>query len=295
MTEKIVWGVPSFWIERLPLYYGRHRGIFRDHGIDLTIRYSWGGPELVGAVEKEDIWIGDMGLLPFSKAFAQGLPAKIIGSSTIQQLDHYLVGVPEVKNVKDLKGKRVGILSFGSCDDYFLRYILEQNGIDAAKDIEIVPLGDSYGKIESFSSGRIDAGFLVEPFVALGEQSRLIRILTSVKNYFPRYQWGIIFARTDAIEEKKEVVSRALEAYRVSSNAIRENQEEAVSFGAQVFHLKKEIFRKALLRDLANWEFDLNIDRVGMENCIRIQKELGVIPPEVNVSSMLWKPIMKRR
>ena len=187
MAEKIIWGAPSFWIERLPVYYGIQKGIFLDHGIDLEIWISWGGPELVRAVEKGDIWIGNMGLLPFSKAFAEGFPARVVGSSVMQQLDHYLVGVPEISGIPGLKGKKVGVLSRGSCDDYFLRYILKHNGMDGENDVEIVPLGDSYGNLESFSTGSIDAGFLVEPFVSLGEQEETIQILTSVKAYFPHW------------------------------------------------------------------------------------------------------------
>ena len=72
--ELVVWGVPSFWIERFPLYYGRKQGFFEEQGIDLEIRYLWGGPELAAAVSRGEIWIGEMGLPPFLKAYSEGLP-----------------------------------------------------------------------------------------------------------------------------------------------------------------------------------------------------------------------------
>ena len=127
--ERVTWGVPSFWIERFPLYYGRWRGFFRERGIDLQIRYLWGGPELAASVSRGEIWIGEMGLPPFLKACAEGLPAVAIGSSTIQQLDHYLVARPEIAKMSDLKGRRLGILSAGSCDDYFARVMLKSSGL----------------------------------------------------------------------------------------------------------------------------------------------------------------------
>ena len=94
--EQVLWGVPSFWIERFPLYYGRWRGYFRQQGIDLQIRYYWGGPELAAAVSRGEVWIGEMGLPPFLKACSDGLPARVIGSSTVQRLDHYLVARPAI-------------------------------------------------------------------------------------------------------------------------------------------------------------------------------------------------------
>jgi len=111
MADQVIWGVPSFWLERFPLYYGRKMGFFQKRGISLKIKYFWGGPELARAVSRGAIELGEMGLPAFCAAFARGSPARIIGSSTIQQLDHYLVSRPEIKNMVDLKGKKIGILS----------------------------------------------------------------------------------------------------------------------------------------------------------------------------------------
>ena len=32
--QKVVWGAPSFWIERFPLYWGIEQGFFVKQGID---------------------------------------------------------------------------------------------------------------------------------------------------------------------------------------------------------------------------------------------------------------------
>ena len=101
MSKRLVWGAPSFWIERLPLYYERHKSFFQEQGLSVDIRYFWGGPELAHAVEQRQVLIGEMGLPPFFKSFSQGLSAHAIGSSIIQQLDHYLVGRPEIEGIKD--------------------------------------------------------------------------------------------------------------------------------------------------------------------------------------------------
>lgn len=287
MTEKLLWGVPSFWIERFPLYYGRDKGFFLDQGLDIEIQYLWGGPELARAVDQGQILIGEMGLPPFLKSYSNGLPARVIGSSTIQQLDHYLVGRPEIKNLADLNGKKIGILSYGSCDDYFIRFMLRAASIDPEREVEIIPLGDAYGRLETFESGRVDAGFLVEPFVALGEDQGCVKILATVKDYFPRYQWGIIFAHTRLLAENPELVRRAMNAYRRACQAIKDNPEEAAVLGARVFGLTQEIFLRAMLRGLATWALDGMLDTVGMENSLRIQAETGAVPAQLDLSLMV--------
>jgi NitT/TauT family transport system substrate-binding protein len=278
MSDKLLWGVPSFWIERFPLYYGRHLGLFEERGIALAIRYYWGGPELARAVGSGEALIGEMGMPPFLKAYSQGLPARVIASSTVQQLDHYIVGSPDIDDLTDLKGKRVGILSFGSCDEYFLRQMLTASGIDPDSDVEIVPLGDAYGDIGCFSSGKIDAGFLVEPFVALAESEGVVKMLATVKDYFPSYQWGIIFAHEKLLQNNLDIVQRAMSAYRESCQAIQNDTEQAAVYGAQVFQMKKEIFRRALRRGLDSWELEGRIDIEGMKNCIQIHAQTGIDP-----------------
>jgi NitT/TauT family transport system substrate-binding protein len=292
VMERVVWGVPSFWIERFPLYYGRWRGFFRKRGIGLEIRYSWGGPQLASAFARGEVWIGEMGLPPFLKAYSQGLPARVIGSSTIQQLDHYLVARPHIAEMKDLRGRRLGILSAGSCDEYFARSMLESSGLDPDRDVALIPLGRAYGNIRCFSpspgSGLpgLDAGFLVEPFVAQAERLGWIRILAAVRDFFPGYQWGIILARNDALASNRELIYRAMEGFRESCRKIAERPDEAASFGAQVFRIPKEDFRRALLRDLEHWELDARLDVAGMENCLHVQKRMGSVSVDLELESL---------
>ncbi|UCF98648.1 MAG: ABC transporter substrate-binding protein [Spirochaetaceae bacterium] len=293
MNERVIWGVPSFWIERFPLYYGRKRGFFEKRGINLEIRYLWGGPELAAAFTGGQVWIGEMGLPPFLKAYSDGLPARVIGSSTIQQLDHYLVARPEIQGMKQLKGRRIGILSFGSCDEYFARAMLRATGLNPNMDVQLVPMGSAYGDVRCFSpapaSGipRVDAGFLVDPFVATGERLGCIRILAVVRDYFPSYQWGIILAHTEALVRKRELIQRAMEAFRAACRQILEDTEDALSFGAQVFQIPREDFRRALLRDLKRWEVDARLDIEGMKNCLKIQQETGSVPAGLSLEGMI--------
>jgi hypothetical protein len=218
--ERIIWGVPSFWIERFPLYYGRKQGFFAERGIDLEIRYYWGGPQLAAAVSKGEVWIGEMGLPPFLTACSDGLPAQAVGSSTVRQLDHYLVARPGISKMTDLRGRRIGILSAGSCDDYFARSMLQASGLDPDTDVTLVPLGTAYGDMRCFSPSPVsgipgvEAGFLVEPFVARAERLGRVRIVAVVRDYFPRYQWGIILARSDALERKIDLIHRAIDGFR---------------------------------------------------------------------------------
>ena len=290
--KNITWGVPSFWIERFPMYYGEEKGIFRKHGIHLKMKYFYSGPEFCRAMKEQKIMIGDVGLPPFLKAYSQGLPARIIGSTLMQQLDHYLVARPDIHTIGDLRGKKIGILSFGSCDDYFIRRILEKEGLHPDIDVELVCQGKALGgDLASFSNGEVDAGFVVEPKVSLGESIGCLRVLARVGDYFPRYQWGVIVARNDFFENNIHIIKRIVDGYRESCRSLKENPEESVTLGSRLFCVEAEIFRKALLRNVVNWEIDARIDSVGLANAIQIQKELGEITQDLNIEEMVYNSI----
>jgi ABC-type nitrate/sulfonate/bicarbonate transport system substrate-binding protein len=272
-----------------PLYYGKEKGFFLEQGIDLEIEYLHGGPELVRAVQEGKIQVGTIGLPPFSKAFAEGLPAKIVGSAIMRQLNYYVVARPEIQTMTDLKGKKIGILSFGSCDEYFIRRMLKMEGVNPNTEIELVSLGEGYGDLNCFAVGQIDAGFIGEPKVTQGEHLGLFKVLARVGDYFPKYQWGVIFARNDFIEQQPELLAIILEGFRNACRYIQENPEETIELGSKLFDVSTEVFRGALHRDLANWEVDAKVDIEGLNNCLKIQAEAGAITCDIGNLEMVCR------
>jgi len=287
IKDKVIWGTPSFWMNVFPLYYGKEKGFFLEQGIDLEIEYFHGGPELVRAVQEVKIQVGTIGLPPFSKAFAEGLPAKIVGSAIMRQLNYYVVARPEIQTMTDLKGKKIGILSFGSCDEYFIRRMLKMEKVNPNTEIELVSLGDRFGDLNCFTAGQIDAGFIGEPMVTQGEHLGLFKVLARVGDYFPKFQWGVIFARNDFIEKQPELLVRILEGFRNACRYIQENPEETIELGSKLFDVSTEVFRKALHRDLANWEVDAKVDVEGLNNCLKIQAEAGAITCDIGNLDMV--------
>ena len=285
--QKVVWGAPSFWIGRFPLYWGIEQGFFANQGIDLKIWYAYGGPELARAVSNGRIHIGEMGLPAFVTAYREGLRAKIVGSSVIQQLDHYLAARPNIAATVDLAGCRIGILSAGSCDDYFIRTMLSVQEIDPAGDVELIPLGEDYGKLDPFVDGRVDAGFVVEPQLARGEHEGLLRIIDRVADYFPHYQWGIILASEIWLQHQGDLLGRLMHAFRQACRSIRDRPGLTTDLGSQVFGVTPEVFKCALQRDLHRWETNASLDMDGLQSALKVQKTMGIRTADLSLEEMI--------
>jgi NitT/TauT family transport system substrate-binding protein len=287
-TDNILWGAPSFWINVLPVYYGEYKGFFQENGVKIDVKYFHGGPELAKAVKNGEAQIGNIGFPPFLKAFEDGLPAKIIGSSSIQRLDTFLVSTPEIQKMADLKGKRIGVLSVGSCDSYFIRYMFERESLRLG-DVELIALQDSYGNLDVIRTKKVDATFLVEPMVTIGENSRVVHVLARVGDYFPRYQWCVLFGGEDMLRKNRDLVKRVLQAYRQSCKSIRDNPEECLEFGSNLFNMSTDLFKKALARTLENWEAGAALDIEGLENALQIQKDMGAARNETKKEDFLFQ------
>ena len=75
----------------------------------------------------------------------------------------YMMALPEIKSVADLKGKTVGVTRFGSSTDFALRYLMQKHGFNSDKDVTILQLGGMPGLAAALSKRLIVAAPLSAP------------------------------------------------------------------------------------------------------------------------------------
>ena len=72
----------------------------------------------------------------------------------------------EVKSIKDLAGKKVGVSAPGSSTDFFLKYILSKNGVDP-KSVSVIGVGLGGSAVAAMEQGQIDAAIMLDPAVTI--------------------------------------------------------------------------------------------------------------------------------
>ena len=70
----------------------------------------------------------------------------------------------EIKSIKDLAGKKVGVTAPGSSTDFFLKYLLRKNGLDPA-GTSVIGVGVGATAIAAMEQGQIDAAVMLDPSV----------------------------------------------------------------------------------------------------------------------------------
>jgi sulfonate transport system substrate-binding protein len=72
----------------------------------------------------------------------------------------------EIKSIKDLAGKKVGVSAPGSSTDFFLKYLLSKNGVDP-NSVGVIGVGLGGSAVAAMEQGQIDAAVMLDPAVTI--------------------------------------------------------------------------------------------------------------------------------
>lgn len=106
----------------------------------------------------------DIGIVPSNLAgqlYNKNLNYKIIG--TVGWGSFYIVSREDIKDIKDLKGKKIYTMGKGLTPDIILQTILKENGINPDKDLQINYLSGGSELAPMYLAGKIDMIMVSEP------------------------------------------------------------------------------------------------------------------------------------
>ncbi|MGI9408795.1 MAG: ABC transporter substrate-binding protein [Hyphomicrobiaceae bacterium] len=276
---RIEYGVPS-GNDALTVRFGIEQGLFNDEGLDLSIRTIFGGPEIAAAFDSGEVPIGSLGSPSGIPAMAAGKRFRIFAGGCRQQAHLYLGVGKHITCYEQLKGKRIGLLSIGSCPSWIVHRMLSQNGLDANSDVTLVPLHDEYPRIiDLMEEGHIDACLVTEPNLAIGESRDVLNVWAAgyENRYLPRFQWIVRVANTGFIERQPDVVCAVLRGCRRSAHLAAQNVDAFSKFVACLYGADEDAVRRAMERELPRYQLDCQIDLTGLAKSIDMLRDLGGI------------------
>ncbi|HEY7220772.1 MAG TPA: ABC transporter substrate-binding protein [Candidatus Binatia bacterium] len=154
-----------------------------------------------------------------------GLPVRIVAGF----LDNWpmtLIAQPEYQSLKDLKGKTLGISSFGATPDVAARMMLKHAGIDPEKEIKVLALGSDAARLTALSQRVVDVIVISPPADAQMEKQGY-RILARAYEMF-NFPYLGLGTHTRKIKEKPDEIRRVIKATIRANRFIRDHRDEAV-------------------------------------------------------------------
>jgi ABC-type nitrate/sulfonate/bicarbonate transport system substrate-binding protein len=224
----------------LPMFVGVDKGLFRKHGVDVRLKVVNTGSDMVSAMEKREVQVGDMSVTTFLKARHAGNPFRVIGliqnDATRANADEPLAIVARKGSgirpgtVEDLKGKRVGLAVAQTSDEYF-KMVLARRGMKY-EDVTIVNIMAPGALAPALKDGRVDAVVSWEPYNTI--------VLEQVPESYALIRGGghlsyimVATAHAPTIESDPAVLRNFVAGLAAASQYTRRNRDEAVEIFAR--------------------------------------------------------------
>ncbi len=223
-----------------PLLYGIERGFYRDEGIDLlyvTIRADLG----IKALLSGDVdYIYSVGTI--IRGAVLGVPVKTL-SFDFAKVMHFLMARPEIKSAAALKGKKVGVSSFGATGDLAARVALQSLGLDPNRDVTIVTLGADTIRYAALQSGVVQATHMPIPLNIQMKKEGYNELVYAGK-ILQRPLTGLATSN-EKIRKNPNQVQRMVRAFVRATRALKNEREGFISFAQKKFGYPKEVTEEA--------------------------------------------------
>ncbi len=226
-------------------------GIFRKHGLDIELLYVGGGGRAAQVVQSGEVPIGIFtgGAVVNSNLAGGDL---VVVATGMNAITFFLIARPEIRQIEDLKGKRIGISRFGSATDFALLYSEEKWPIKRARDFTVVQMGGMPEMMAGLKGGALDAATLNAEFSIRARKDGL-KELVDMSTLGLNFPTSAIVTTRSFIRRNENTVRKFIRAF-VEGNHFAKTQ--------RVFSV--EVFGKYLKnndRDYLNAIYDLYVLR----------------------------------
>ncbi|HXT53852.1 MAG TPA: ABC transporter substrate-binding protein [Candidatus Eisenbacteria bacterium] len=286
-TDKVRMGFPDLAAQFLPLPLAEKRDFLKEQGLQgefIRIRPAISSAALVsGEIDYDTVLGNGIG------AAIRGLPVRVV-ACFLPATPIALISRSEFKSVQDLKGKNIGLNTFGGTLESIARLISKHYGLEPDKDIKFLATGTVESRFAAMQQGLTAATLGSPPIDFLGKKLGFV-VLARANELFNFPASGLV-ASVRAIKEKPDQIKRVIKAGIKASRYIRQNREGTLPVMTEWLKIDKEIASvtydsvwKAFTEDGTLPESGL---RVAIDEARRVGKvERGVSFSEVADLSIL--------
>jgi NitT/TauT family transport system substrate-binding protein len=221
--EKIAVSYPSVTSTGgLVPWIAKERGFFSAHRVDAELIYTSGALSMQALLGGSvDLVLGSI-FDPLS-AIAGGADIVVLGS--FNNTPPYVMAVrSEVREVKDLRGRKVGVRSLTGPATAMTQMLLEEAGLDPKRDVQILRVGGTAARLAALQDGQVDAALIDEAVAHRAKESGLNIIhLKGV----PHIHTGV-YARRIGLQQREAVLGSAMRALREGAVYMKTNKPGSV-------------------------------------------------------------------
>ncbi|HEY7220237.1 MAG TPA: ABC transporter substrate-binding protein [Candidatus Binatia bacterium] len=216
----------------LPIYLGAKKGVFSKYGLTVEVIATRNEQMNMQALMSGSVQIltsSSTGLFYLAK---QGLDA--VGLASWNNSSPYsLASRLKIKDLKELKGRKIASSGAGGRADAYVRFVLTKVGLDHRTDAQIIPLsGGSSVRLAAVVSGNLDATLISTLQGRQAEKLGLTVIPVPLE-----YIWGINLTRRSYLSKNRDIVKHYLRGLSDSVRLMRADKASTRAVMQQVLKI----------------------------------------------------------
>lgn len=222
-AEKIRLSVTNYNMSYLAAGVAAKKGFFKEEGLDpeiIRMNFNVAMSALINGEVDYTMIFGSV-----VRAAIRGIPVKVV-AVLIDSPPYTIIARPDIKSIKALAGRRLGIGVYGSTNDVVARMMLEQSGINPDKDVRITAFGFDGARLAALREGLVDAALIAPPADAQGRRAGF-NIIGRASDFFKFPHIGL-GTSSRVIKEKGQELKKVMKALLKANRFVREHREESI-------------------------------------------------------------------
>lgn len=272
----------------LPLQLAQSNGFLRHDGLDAEIIRIAGNVAITalvnGNIDYYTIILGGV------RGAIQGLPIRVV-ACFVPTNPVMLIARPEFKSVAELKGKTIGVRSFGGAVNVQANMILRHFGLDPEKDVKFLATGEGTSRLAATKQGLTAAHIAVPPMDHLGVKMGFV-ILAKGHELFSYPNSGLV-TTIKRIKERPDEIRRVIKAGIRASRYIRANREGTIQFLMRQQKIDREIAAATYDSVVKAFNEDGSVPEDGLRLVIEEGKKTANITRAVALSDVMDLSILR--
>jgi NitT/TauT family transport system substrate-binding protein len=223
----------------LPTVLAKQLGEFEKAGVNVDLVAFKGGSESLKAVigGSADVVSGYFDHCVNLAAKGQHLQSFVVydrfpGFALVVSPKH----TAEIKAIKDLANKKVGVSAPGSSTDFFLKYMLSKNGVDP-NSVGVIGVGLGATAVAAMEQGQVDAAIMLDPAVTiLAGKYKDLKILSDTRSqkdtlsvFGGEYPGGALYTKAEWIAAHPKEAQAMTNAILSTLKWIRSHTPEEIT------------------------------------------------------------------
>jgi len=198
-------------------------------------------------------------------AAVRGLPVKLVMVYNDRPL-FSLMSRPEIRSVKEMKGKVLGVASLTSGESFLSRRLLKESGVDPEKEVTLRTIGNTPDRLLALRTGVVDATTLAVPVDIQAEKLGLTRlafmgeILESIN--------GGLGVSERWIQQRPDQIKRMITGVFRGMAYARTHRPESIALVMSKWKMERDVAEKAFDLMLKTWSDNGQASDQALQNGI---------------------------